>query len=158
GHVLRMLSSGRRRVTRNDQIAISGSLLAGAASFVQRLIAGHGDVAEPLTTLGLLPKLSTLWRGPGSSTLQSGLGRVIQTKQTVHIIDITADQGYTEDAADSPLCAWASTVEPGRLDAAWRASVSNRLTLDLKPDTILADGQRCRNVLGGYAFEDWGGS
>jgi len=60
-----MLSSGRRRVTRNDQIAISGSLLAGAASFVQRLIAGHGDVAEPLTTLGLLPKLSTLWRGPG---------------------------------------------------------------------------------------------
>src|SRR5262245_61703799 len=56
----------------------------------------HGDVAEPVTTLGLPPELSAVWQGGGQVPQQSGLGRVIETKQTVHIIDVTTDRDYAE--------------------------------------------------------------
>src|SRR5262249_30075361 len=56
----------------------------------------HGDFAELVATLGLPPELSAVWQGGGRVPRQSGLGRVIETKQTVHIIDVMTDQGYAE--------------------------------------------------------------
>jgi len=53
----------------------------------------HCDVVEVVATLGLPPELSALWQGgPARVDRHTGLGRVIETKQTVHIIDVTTDQ------------------------------------------------------------------
>jgi GAF domain-containing protein/anti-sigma regulatory factor (Ser/Thr protein kinase) len=57
----------------------------------------HGDVAEAVAMLGLPPDLSAFWqRGPHRIGPQTGLGRVIATKQTVHIADVMTDHAYAE--------------------------------------------------------------
>jgi signal transduction histidine kinase/putative methionine-R-sulfoxide reductase with GAF domain len=61
------------------------------------LLRVHGDVAEAVAMLGLPPELSAFWqRGPRRIGPQTGLGRVIETKQTVHIVDVTTDHAYVE--------------------------------------------------------------
>src|SRR5262249_47601417 len=93
--VLQVISSspGELRPVFDAMLANATRICEANFGVLSRL---HGDVAESVATLGLPPKLSALWRGPGQVPRQNGLGRVIETKQTVHIIDATTDQGYAE--------------------------------------------------------------
>src|SRR5262245_39905623 len=94
--VLQVISSspGELRPVFNAMLANATRICEANFGLLTRL---HGDVAEVVATLGLPPELLAVWQGGGQVPQQSGLGRVIETKQTVHIIDVTTDQGYAED-------------------------------------------------------------
>jgi GAF domain-containing protein len=93
--VLQLISSspGELRPVFDAMLANATRICEANFGLLARL---HGDVAEAVATLGLPPELSAVWQSPGPVPRQSALGRVIETKQTVHIIDITTDQGYAE--------------------------------------------------------------
>jgi len=94
--VLQVISSspGELRPVFDAMLANATRICEANFGLLTRL---HGDVAEVVATLGLPPELLAVWQGSGRVPQQSGLGRVIETKQTVHIIDVTTDQGYAED-------------------------------------------------------------
>jgi GAF domain-containing protein len=57
----------------------------------------NGDAVEAVAMLGVPPALAEFWqRGPLRPGPQSGIGRVLRTKQIVHIVDVTTDPAYSE--------------------------------------------------------------
>jgi two-component system NtrC family sensor kinase len=55
------------------------------------------DGVRAAAMLGVPPKFAEFWqRGPHRPGPQTALGRVMETRQTVHIADVTADPAYLE--------------------------------------------------------------
>jgi len=56
----------------------------------------EGDMVRAVARHGIPPALAKLWRAPFRPDPEAPLGRVVRTKQLVHIADLTTDRAYFE--------------------------------------------------------------
>src|SRR5262249_15286920 len=56
-----------------------------------------GDAVEAPAMVGVPPAFAEFWqRGPQRPGPRTALGRIVETKQTVHIVDVTTEPAYVE--------------------------------------------------------------
>jgi GAF domain-containing protein len=94
--VLRVISSSP-----GDLEPVFEAMLANATRICEAnfgvLFRFKGDAVEAAAMVGVPPAFAEFWqRGPQRPGPRTALGRVVETKQTVHIVDVTTEPAYVE--------------------------------------------------------------
>ena len=93
--VLQVISSSPGKLVPVFQAMLANATRICEASFGV-LFRFDGNAVEAAAMLGVPPAFSEFWqRGPHQPGRQTALGRVRETKQIVHIVDVTAEPAYT---------------------------------------------------------------
>jgi GAF domain-containing protein len=105
-----------------------------------------GDAFRAAAWLGVPPKFAEFWqRGPRRPGRKTALGRNVETKQTVHIVDVTEDPAYIEG---EPV--FVAAVKLGGFRSILNVPMlkDNELMLDLRS----ADGAQYTDGVGNAAL------
>jgi GAF domain-containing protein len=94
--VLRVISSSP-----GDLEPVFQAMLANATRICEAnfgvLFRFKGDAVEAAAMVGVPPAFAEFWqRGPQRPGPRTALGRIVETKQTVHIVDVTTEPAYVE--------------------------------------------------------------
>jgi hypothetical protein len=94
--VLRIISSSPGELEPVFQTMLENATRICEANFGV-LFRFKDDAVEAAAMLGVPPAFSEFWqRAPHRPGRQTALGRVVETRQMVHIVDVTADPAYIE--------------------------------------------------------------
>jgi signal transduction histidine kinase len=92
--VLRVISSSPGELEPVFQAMLANATRTCEANF-GILFRFKGDAVEAAAMLGVPPAFAEFWqRGPQRPGQQTALGRVLETKQMVHVVDVMADPAY----------------------------------------------------------------
>ena len=92
--VLRVISSSPGELEPVFEAMLANAIRICGANFGV-LFRFNGDAAEAAAMFGVPPAFSEFWqRGPQRPGRLSALGRVLETRQIVHIVDVMADPAY----------------------------------------------------------------
>src|SRR5450759_1086166 len=92
--VLRVISSSPGELGPVFEAMLANAVRICEANFGV-LFRFNGDASEAAAMFGVPPAFSEFWqRGPQRPGRLTALGRVLETKQMVHIVDVTADPAY----------------------------------------------------------------
>jgi two-component system, NtrC family, sensor kinase len=94
--VLKVISSSPGELEPVFQVMLANAVRICEAKFGV-LFRYDGDAFRAAAWLGVPPKFAEFWqRGPQRPSRKTALGRNVETKQTVHIVDVTEDPAYIE--------------------------------------------------------------
>jgi two-component system NtrC family sensor kinase len=94
--VLRVISSSPGELEPVFQAMLANATRICEANFGV-LFRFKGDAVEAGAMVGVPPAFAEFWqRGPQRPGPRTALGRIVETKQTVHIVDVTKEPAYVE--------------------------------------------------------------
>src|SRR5260221_4882418 len=94
--VLRVISSSPGELQPVFQAMLSNATRICEANFGV-LFRFKGEAVEAAAMVGVPPAFAEFWqRGPQRPGPRTALGRIVETKQTIHIVDVTTEPAYVE--------------------------------------------------------------